>query len=116
CCTRRSTTTAAPPATARTTAATTARRAGNPRRTAPGAGTGTTTRGRGDDRRTAADRSGDARRQRLLRGRRVRVDLGAPQSDRAARRPGRPARPERAVGAGARVRADGGRAARHHPV
>ncbi len=32
------------------------------------------------------------------------------------RRPGRPARQERAVGPGARVRADGGRAARHHAV
>src|SRR5919197_724959 len=34
------------------------------------------TRRRDDDRRPAADRPGDAGRQRLLRGRRVRADLG----------------------------------------
>ena len=45
----------------------------------------------------------DPGRQRLLRRRRVRPDLRAPQPDRAARRGGRPAGPQRAVGPGAPV-------------
>ena len=41
---------------------------------------------RADDRRPAAHRPGDPGRQRLLRRRRVRADLRAPQPDRAVRR------------------------------
>ena len=69
-----------------------------------------------DDRDPAAHRSADPGGQRLLRRRRVRADLRAPQSDRAAGRGRQPAGPQRHVGPGARVGAAGGGPARHHPV